>query len=230
MRTHRPWEARRGPGGPRASRPHGSGRLSTLQLRSAQVGVTGLFHFRQERCNAFHRLVAEGSERGVMVTSRDRAVSRQSAPGNAAPRERSLEISFWGYSGRCHKGSWPRPFPRALGKQLPAGYSQLLLGPGLGRSPKVPVLALICSLKPYRSIQAWSGAEVAKQEIWRREAGSTRGPGWVAHRSLFAQAGLWATECKVFLSPLVFIFFFLLPTQDLNLMFCKASHYQLCLH
>ena len=36
----------------------GLGRLSTLQLRSAQVGVAVMFHFRQARCNAFHRLVA----------------------------------------------------------------------------------------------------------------------------------------------------------------------------
>ena len=68
----------------------------------------------------------------VMVTSRDRAFSGSqqigSPLGNAVPRERSLEISFWGHSGQC-LGFLAQASPAGARKQLPTGYSHLLLGP-----------------------------------------------------------------------------------------------------
>lgn len=93
------------------------------------------------------------------------------------------------------------------------------------------VLALICSLKPRRSILLRRVLRVAKREIGggRREVlgvqvgllrKKTR---W--QESLFAQAGLGCRQrsAKYFSAPL-FSYSFLLLTQDLNLMFCKASH------
>lgn len=47
--------------------------------------------------------------------------------GEAAPRERSVAILLQGYSGRC-RGFLGQASPVGAGEQLPAGYSQLLLG------------------------------------------------------------------------------------------------------
>lgn len=47
--------------------------------------------------------------------------------GEAAPRERSVEILLQGYSGRC-RGFLGQASPVGAGEQLPASYSQLLLG------------------------------------------------------------------------------------------------------
>lgn len=69
--------------------------------------------------------------------------------GEAAPRERSVAILLQGYSGRC-RGFLGQASPVGAGEQLPAGYSQLLLGrESLGEV----TFALMGSLKPRKSIQ-----------------------------------------------------------------------------
>lgn len=93
----------------------------------------------------------------------------------------------------------------------------------------MPVLALICSLKPYRSIQLGRVLRVAKQEIRGGRLEVLGVQVGLLIGSLFAQAGLWATECKVFLSPLVFIFF---PPSHSGPEFDVLQSFscQLCLH
>ena len=129
-------------------------------------------------------------------------------------------------------GSWRRPPPRALGNSFPQAIHTYCWGRRVwGRSPENASLGFDLFPRAPSVYPAWSGAESGKARDRRREAGSTRGPGWVAQKEGTVAgepfcpgwAGLWATECKVFLSPL-FSYSFLLLTQDLNLMFCKASH------
>lgn len=122
--------------------------------------------------------------------------------------------SAWGFLAQA--------FPAGAGKQLPAGYSQLLLGPQESLEvPKNASLGFDLLLKPYRSIQLGRVLRVAKQNARRGRLEVLGGQVGLLIGSLFAQAGLWA-GAKYFSAPLVSYSFS--STQDLNLMFCKASH------
>lgn len=120
-----------------------------------------------------------------MVTSRDRAVSGSQRPGTLLQGRDLLKSRFGVILGSAW-GSWPRPLPRALGNSFPQAIHSYCWGRRVwGRSPKNASLGFDLLPKALSVYSAWPRAASGEAGDTRREAGSTRGPGWAAHGEPF---------------------------------------------